>query len=233
MRFDPPLISASLIRRYKRFLADVRLGDGCELTVHCANPGRMDGCCEPNSPVLLSDSRNPKRKLRYTWELVHTGATWVGVNTMRTNGVVREAIEAGAIPELAGYPELRAEVKYGAHSRVDLLLSRGRARCYVEVKNVTLAEAGCALFPDAVTQRGLTHLCELSHRAAAGDRAVMFYLVNREDCDCFAPATHIDPAYAAGLVEAVAAGVEVLVYAARVRPEEIEVARSIRKIRLP
>jgi len=232
MRFDPPLIEATLIRRYKRFLADVRLTDGTELTVHCANPGRMDGCRELGSPVLLSDSRNPRRKLRYTWELVHTGATWVGVNTMRTNTVVREAIEAGAIAELTGYPELRAEVRYGERSRVDLLLTRGAARCYVEVKNVTLAEAGCALFPDAVTARGLTHLHELARRVAAGDRAVMFYLVNREDCDRFAPAAAIDPAYAAGLAEAVAAGVEVIVYAARVRPEGVEVAGVIREVAL-
>jgi len=232
MRFEPPLIEATLIRRYKRFLADVRLGDGTELTVHCANPGRMDGCREPGSPVLLSDSRNPKRKLRYTWELVQVGTTWVGLNTLRTNAIVREAIEAGAIAELTGYPELRSEVKYGEHSRVDFLLSRGEARCYVEVKNVTLAEGGCAMFPDAVTARGLTHLHELGHRVAAGDRAVMFYLVNREDCDRFAPAAAIDPGYAAGLKDAVAAGVEVLVYAARVRPEGIEVDHRIRTVRL-
>ncbi len=227
MRFDAPLIEATLLRRYKRFLADMRLQDGRELTVHCANPGRMDGCREPGSPCLLSDSRNPRRKLRYTWELVRTPATWVGVNTHRANAVAREAIEAGAIPELAGYPELRAEVAYGERSRVDLLLSRGETRCYVEVKNVTLAESGCALFPDAVRARGLTHLRELTRCVAAGHRGVMFYLVNREDCDHFSAAVHIDPAYAAGLREAVAAGVELLAYAARVRPEGIEIVRRI------
>ncbi|MGD2063899.1 MAG: DNA/RNA nuclease SfsA [Nitrospirota bacterium] len=232
MRFDEPLIPATLIRRYKRFLADVRLGDGGEVTVHCPNPGRMDGCREPGSRVLLSDSRNPRRKLRYTWELVWAGTTWVGVNTNRPNAVVRDAIEGGAIPELAGYGAVRGEVPYGAGSRVDLLLEDGARRCYVEVKNVTLAEGGVAMFPDAVTARGLTHLRELAARVAAGDRAVMVYLVNREDCHCFRPAAHIDPAYAAGLVEATAQGVEVLVYAARVQREEITVARRITAVDL-
>jgi len=232
MTFDPPLIEATLIRRYKRFLADVRLADGRELTVHCANPGRMDGCAEPGSRVLLSDSGNPKRKLRYSWELVWVGHTWVGVNTGRPNAVVREAITGGAIPELAGYPTLRSEVAYGAASRVDLLLEDGDRRCYVEVKNVTLAAAGVAMFPDAVTARGLTHLRELATRVAAGDRAVMVYLVNRGDCDRFRPAAHIDPAYAAGLREAGAAGVEVLVYAARVTPQGIDVDHRITAVDL-
>jgi len=232
MRFDPPLIAATLIRRYHRFLADVRLASGAVVTVHCPNPGRMAGCCTPGSPVRFADSGNPKRKLRFTWELVHTGITWVGVNTLRANAIVCEALAAGVIIELAGYPEVRPEVRYGAHSRVDFLLTRGSSRCYVEVKNVTLATAGCAMFPDAVTGRGLTHLHELAKRVAAGDRAVMVYLVNRDDCDRFAPAAHIDPAYAAGLAEAVAAGVEVVVYAARVRPARITVARRIRHVRV-
>ena len=232
MRFEDPLIPATLIRRYKRFLADVRLEDGHEMTAHCPNPGRMDGCQAPGSEVLLSDSHNPRRKLRYTWELVRVGTTWVGVNTNRPNAVVREAIAGGAIPELAGYPALRGEVAYGTNSRVDLLLEDGARRCYVEVKNVTLAEGGVAMFPDAVTARGLTHLRELAARVAAGDRASMVYLVNREDCHAFRPAAHIDPAYAAGLIEATAHGVEVLVYTARVQPEGITVARRITAIDL-
>jgi sugar fermentation stimulation protein A len=232
MHFDDPLIPATLIRRYKRFLADVRLADGREVTVHCPNPGRMDGCREPGSEVLLSDSHNPRRKLRYTWELVRAGTTWVGVNASRPNAVVREAIEGGTIAELADYRAVRSEVAYGANSRVDLLLEDGARRCYVEVKNVTLAEAGVAMFPDAVTARGLTHLRELAARVAAGDRAVMVYLVNREDCHAFRPAAHIDPAYAAGLAEATARGVEVLVYAARVCPEGITVARRITAVDL-
>jgi sugar fermentation stimulation protein A len=232
MRFADPLILATLIRRYQRFLADVRLADGREVTVHCPNPGRMDGCREPGSRVLLSDSHNPRRKLRYTWELVWAGTTWVGVNTHRPNAVMREAIEEGAIPELAGYPAVRSEVAYGARSRVDLLLEDGARRCYVEVKNVTLAEAGVAMFPDAVTARGLTHLRELAARVAAGDRAAMAYLVNREDCHAFRPAGHIDPSYAVGLREAAAQGVEVLVYGARVRPEGIAVTRRITTVDL-
>jgi sugar fermentation stimulation protein A len=232
MTFDPPLIPATLIRRYKRFLADVRLADGREITVHCANPGRMDGCRQPGSRVLLSDSGNAKRKLRYSWELVAAGNTWVGVNTGLPNALVREAIAGGAIPELAGYPTLRSEVAYGTASRVDLLLEDGDRRGYVEVKNVTLAAAGVAMFPDAVTARGLTHLRELAARVAAGDRAVMVYLVNRGDCDCFRPAAHIDPAYAAGLREAVAAGVEVLAYAARVTPQGIDVDHRITAVAL-
>ncbi|RMF84333.1 MAG: DNA/RNA nuclease SfsA [Nitrospirae bacterium] len=233
MRFDAPLIPATLVRRYKRFLADVTLEDGRTLTVHCANPGRMDGCAEPGSPVLLSDSRNPRRKLRYTWELTRTPTTWVGVNTQRTNAIAREGIESGVVAELAGYPVVRAEVRFGAASRVDLLLEGAGPPCLVEVKNVTLAEAGCALFPDAVTRRGRTHLEELARRAAAGDRAVMLYVVNREDCHRFAPAAHIDPAYAEAFARAVAGGVEVLVYAARVRPEGITLARRISEIRTP
>lgn len=232
MTFDRPLIQAILIRRYKRFLADVRLHDGREMTVHCPNPGRMDGCREPGSPVLLSDSRNAKRKLRYTWELVWTGTTWVGVNTNRTNRVVREGIEYGAIPELGGYPALRTEVPYGKRSRIDLLLEDGGRRCYVEVKNVTLADDGVAMFPDAVTKRGLVHLQELSARVMAGDRAVMVYLVNRQDCHGFRPAAHIDPDYAEELREATAAGVEALVYAARVGPEGIHVDHRIDDVRL-
>jgi sugar fermentation stimulation protein A len=227
MTFDQPLLPATLIRRYKRFLADVRLEDGRQLTVHCANSGSMAGCDTPDSAVLLSDSHNPKRKLRYTWELVRVGETWVGINTMRPNQVVEEGIVGGKIGTLAGYPTLRREVPYGDRSRVDLLLEDGDHRCFVEVKNVTLAEGHVALFPDAVTRRGLTHLRELGLRVTAGDRAAMVYLVNREDCTSFRAATHIDREYGHGLQMAAEAGVEVLVYGARVTPAGISLHRRI------
>ncbi len=213
MRFAEELLGGHLIQRYKRFLADVKLDSGEQITVHCANSGSMLGCDEPGSAVVLSRSTNLKRKLPFTWELVRVGTTWVGINTMRPNHIVEEGIRDGRVPELASYGSLRREVRYGANSRIDLLLSNGATeRCYVEVKNVTLAEGNLALFPDAVTARGTKHLAELSDMVAKGHRAVMFYLVNRQDCASMALAEIIDPVYAEALSLAMANGVEVLVY---------------------
>ena len=206
-----------MLRRYKRFLADVELDDGEVRTVHCANPGRLIGCQEPGSRVLLRDSENPKRKLRWTWHAIQVGRSWVGVDTSLPNHVVREGIEAGRVPELSGYDELETEVPYGENSRVDLLLRRGEERTWVEVKCTTMARGRVALFPDAVTARGLKHLGELSARVTAGERAVQLFLVARADVERFRPADDIDPAYAAALRTAARSGVEVLAYASRVR----------------
>lgn len=228
MRFSDPLIRGALISRYKRFLADVRLEGGAVVTAHCANSGSMLGCDEPGAEVWLSPAHNPNRRLGYTWELVRVGATLVGINTGRPNRLVEEAIGAGTITELAGYDALRREVRYGAHSRIDLLLEGvGRPICWVEVKNVTLRRGEAAAFPDAVTARGAKHLDELARRAQAGERAVMVYLIQREDCRFFTLAADIDPAYAKALAAARRAGVETLAYRCRLTPEAITVDRPL------
>jgi sugar fermentation stimulation protein A len=159
----PPLLPGRLVRRYQRFFADVVLEDGRAETVHCPNSGSMLGLCAVGAPVLVSDSGDPARKLRMTLERVRAGRAWVGVNTMLPNRIVREAVEAGRLPELAGYAEVRPEVKFGERSRIDLRLAGpDRPACWVEVKNVTLRAGRAARFPDAVTERGLKHLRELA-----------------------------------------------------------------------
>lgn len=227
MRFDRPTARGRLRRRYARFLADVELVDGRELTVHCPNPGSMLGLDSPGSEVLVSDSENEKRKLRWTLELVRPSRSWVCVNTARANQVVAEALAAGRIPALAERGAARAEVKYGEGSRADFLLEGPCGRTWVEVKSVTLARGRTARFPDSVTARGLKHLRELAGRVAAGDRAALLLLVARGDCRAFEPAEDIDPAWAAGLREAAAAGVEVLVHRARVGPGGLRLDRAL------
>ncbi len=232
MKFPDPLIRGSLIRRYKRFLADVELADGPKagevVTAHCANPGSMLSVNEPGSEVWLSPARNPERKLKFTWELIRVGRSLVGINTQLPNAIVAEAVEAGTFPELGGYPSLRREVKYGENSRIDLLLENdGGDKCYVEVKNVTmkrdLSKDAPAEFPDAVTTRGTKHLVELANMAGLGHRAVMFYLVQRQDAKSFAIAADIDPVYAEGLAAARKAGVEVLCYGCKLSKSEIRI----------
>jgi len=223
----PPLIFGTLIRRYKRFLADVELDDGTVLTAHCPNTGRMTTCAEPGWRVALSDSQNPKRKHRYTWELVHNEECWICVNTGRANGMAFEAVSNGIIPELAGYAEILREQKFG-NSRFDLLLQNGAKRCYVEVKNVTLlAEDGCYAFPDAVTERGRKHLIELIDVVKAGHRAAMLYVIPRSDGAAFRAAGEIDPAYADALQAAIAAGVEVYAWRADITPEGIRLCEAV------
>ncbi|NKB51377.1 MAG: DNA/RNA nuclease SfsA [Rhizobiaceae bacterium] len=227
MLFDPPLIEATLIQRYKRFLADVRLSDGTELTVHCPNPGAMLGLNEPGNRVWISDSQNPKRKLRYTLELMEVngpdGKTLVGINTMHPNKLAAEAINAGLIPELAGYEEMRKEVRYGENSRIDILLEHPQRRpCYVEIKNVhLLRQSGLHEFPDCKTARGAKHLNEMAAMVASGARAVMLYVIQREDGDRFALARDMDPQYVMAYENATANGVEALAIRCKVSTQQI------------
>jgi sugar fermentation stimulation protein A len=227
MNLPQPLYEATLIRRYKRFLADVRLPDGKTITVHCPNSGSMKGCAEPGSSVLISRSSNEKRKLPFTLELIRIQGHWVGINTMRPNSLVREAISLGLVPELSGYQDLRSEVRYGTNSRIDLLLSGPDGSCYVEVKNVTLLQGERALFPDAVTTRGQKHLRELMQVVQTGERGVIFFVVQREDAQTFGIADSIDPNYGKLLRMAVQNGVEALAYQADVSPQGICLAKRL------
>ncbi len=227
MKLPYPLYAGRLLRRYHRFLADVQLDDGTCVTVHCPNSGSMMGCALPGSRVLLSVSLNPKRKCAYTWELVWTANCWVGINTSLPNRLVREGIEAGTVAELQGYSSIRPEVKYGANSRIDLLLSGPAGACYVEVKNVTLVERGIALFPDSVTTRGQKHLRELMLMVKEGHRGVIFFVVQRADGNAVAPADVIDVEYGRLLREATASGVEALAYQAHVSPEEVRISHRV------
>ena len=231
MRFPEPLVSARLVKRYKRFLADVTLDDGTLLTAHCPNTGSMLGCQVPGSRVWLSRSDNPKRKYAYTWELVELdGGVLVGINTGRSNALVREAIESGVIGELGGYDEIRAEVRYGNEgSRADFLLTGDDADCYVEVKNVTAAvEDGVALFPDAVSVRGTKHLRELMGAVReSAKRAMLCFCVQRTDVHEVRPADAIDPEYGRTLREALDAGVEAVAYRAEMHPEAVILAERV------
>ncbi|PTW61667.1 sugar fermentation stimulation protein A [Breoghania corrubedonensis] len=225
----PPLVPGRLIKRYKRFLADIEFSDGSMITAHCANPGSMMGLAMPGSRVWLSVSDNPKRKLSHSWELVEVGGVLVGVSTARPNALVEEAILVGAIAELSGYATLRREVKYGKNSRVDILLEDPeRPTAYVEVKNVNLMrEPGLAEFPDAVTARGAKHLVELGDMVAAGHRAVMVYLVQYPGAERFALARDIDPAYGEAFDIARSRGVEAVAIVCEITQDEIRAARPI------
>ncbi len=229
MNFHAPIEPARLERRYKRFLADVTIADGRVVTAHCANPGAMLGLAELGMRIGLLPARNPKAKLAYSWELCHADGGWVGINTTRPNALADEALSEGRIAELAGYDQRRREVKYGQNSRIDLLLEGDRmAPCYVEVKNVHLMRAvGLAEFPDSVTARGAKHLDELAAVAGQGLRAVMLFVVQRNDCQRMTLARDIDPNYAAAMARAVAAGVEVLCYSCRVGDSGIAIDRRL------
>ena len=227
MKFPSPLIPAVLEQRYKRFLADVRLADGSVITVHCPNPGAMMGLQNPGIRCWISDSKNPKRKLRYTLEIVEadapTGKVLVGINTNLPNKLGVEAIEMGLIPQFEGYSSLRREVKYGENSRIDILLEEENRRpCYVEIKNVHLVrEAGLHEFPDCKTERGAKHLREMANMVRGGARAVMFYIIQREDGDRFSLAADMDSQYAEAFDEARQAGVEAVAVKCRVSTDEI------------
>ncbi len=214
MRFDPPLVHGTLIKRYKRFLADIQLSDGSTVVAHCPNPGSMKTCAEPGWGVLISPATNPSRKLKWTLEVIDASGTHIMVNTARPNRIVKEAIELDQIAELKGYQTIRTEVKYGENSRIDLLLENsGSPSCFVEIKNVTmLAEGRTAAFPDSVSKRAAKHMNELAAMAQEGHRAVVFFLVSRTNVDQIRPADEIDAAYGKALRAAIDMGVEVLAY---------------------
>ena len=251
MRFSTPLLPGRLIRRYKRFLADIELDDGQLITAHTANPGKMLGLTEPGSLVYVSRSDNPKRKLAHSWQLVRVGRYLVGVDPILSNRLVYEAIERGVISELCGYQSIRREVsvesgcgeqnegrrvvrrprgakeKQQPVSRIDLLLQKPGQSCFVEVKTASLRQGRMALFPDGVTKRGRRHLLALAARVQAGDRAVVCFVAQRGDVEAVGPADHIDPDYGATLRQVVAAGVEVIAYRAQVRRRGIRLDRSL------
>ncbi|ARE41459.1 Sugar/maltose fermentation stimulation protein [Rhodovulum sp. P5] len=230
MNFEVPLVRGRLTRRYNRFLADVTLDTGEEVVAHCPNPGAMLGLKDPGLPVWLEPNDDPRRKLRYGWRLVELeGGNWAGIDASLPNRVVREALEAGHIPELASYSGIRAEVKYGQRSRVDFLLTEpGLPQTYVEVKNVHLRRTDdWAEFPDSVTTRGARHMEELAAMVAAGHRSVLVYLVQRTDCRRFRLAGDIDPAYAKACREAHDAGVQILCHGTKIGTDGIDMADAI------
>ena len=230
MRIELPVIEGFLVKRYKRFLADVTLEDGSTITAHCPNPGSLLGCQPPGARVVLRDhgQTGGKRKLRYTLQTIEVEETWVNVDTGLANPLVGEAIEAGAIPELAWEMDLGArllrEVRVGERSRLDFVLEQPNGtRTLLEVKSTTLAVAGTALFPDAQTERGRRHLAELESAVRGGERALLLLCVGRSDVEAFAPADAIDPEWGKALRSAMKAGVEVLAYATRVHPDELHI----------
>ncbi len=231
MKFKNPLIHGHFIKRYKRFFADVKI-DNNVVVAHTANTGAMTSCLGENWPALLSYHDSPTRKLKYSFEMINNGITWIGVNTSITNSLAIEAIKNGVIKELQGYQNLKPEAKIG-QSRIDILLSNGDTEnlkdlCYVEVKNVTLRdEAGYCLFPDAITSRGLKHLHELIDLKKQNIRTVMLFIVQREDCHTFKIENEIDSKYSELLKLAIDFGVEVLVYACQLSPEEILINKKL------
>lgn len=219
MYLPSPLFEGRLLRRYKRFFTDIELTDGSQVTAHTPNTGSMKQCAIPGHRVLISASDNPKRKLRYTLELIEVNGRWIDTHTLRTNRVVEEGLRHGVIGELAGY-DVRAEYPFG-ESRIDFLLEKEDEKALVEVKNVTLCrDDTSAIFPDAVTLRGQKHLLELAAALKQGYRAVIFFLVQRSEATSFSPADEIDPDYGRLLRQVVAQGVEVLAYKTVVTPEE-------------
>lgn len=236
MQFSEPLERATLLRRYKRFLADVTLADGREVTVHCPNPGAMTGLAEPGTSVWVEPARDPKRKLQWSWRLTECAdGTLVAVDTGLANKVVAEALAEGRIPALAPWPRIRPEARYGTRHRVDFLLGDDGTGAtalpdfYLEVKSVTLMrDAGVAEFPDTRTERGARHMAALADMVAAGHRAAVLFLVGRGDCATMRPACDIDPAYARALAAALAAGVELLCHRADITPAGLRLGPALR-----
>jgi sugar fermentation stimulation protein A len=229
MKFEPPLKKATLIKRYKRFLADVTLADGTITTIHVANTGAMSGCAEPGDTVWYSTSTNAKRKYPLSWELTQTQADhYICVNTIRANALAEEAIKSGIVSELTGYNKIQREVKYGnENSRIDLMLSEGdKPDAFVEVKSATLLQESQGYFPDAVTVRGQKHLRELITIVESGRRAILLFAVLHTGITSVQAAAHIDPKYAAMLDQAKASGVEVLCYLAHITPHSIELSTT-------
>ena len=226
MQFKEKLVRGKLLRRYKRFLADVELEDGRVVTAHCTNSGSMKTCLEEGAQVCLTPVNDPKRKTRFTWEMIFINGGWLGINTSAPNLLAFEAIREGKIEKLKGYTSVKREVTFG-DSRFDIFAENDREKCFVEVKNVTMKAGDFARFPDAVTTRGRKHLETLMQVRQQGMRAVMLYVVQRTDVQKFGPARDIDPQYAVALERAVKAGVEVIPVQAAVSPERIEIVREL------
>jgi len=226
MKFESPLIPGKLIRRYKRFLADVQLEDGSIVVAHCTNSGSMISCIEEGARVYLSPAKDPKRKTRFTWEMIEINNSWVGINTSIPNQLVFEAVRDQEIPQLTGYTFVKREVKF-EDSRFDVYAENEHEKCFIEVKNVSMKVGDAALFPDAVTSRGRKHLETLVRVKEQGIRAVMVYVIQRMDVNSFGPARHIDPNYADALEKARNAGVEVIALQAKVSPEEIQIVGEL------
>ena len=228
MKFDPPLLPVKFVRRYKRFFADIELDSGELVVAHCPNTGSMKTCLEPGSPAWVSPSDNPKRKLKFTWEIAQVGTAKIYVNPVAANAVVVEGIERGVVTELSGYSELKREVKYGQNSRIDVVLSSGKKRCYVEVKNVTLDVGGQrTTFPDSVSVRATKHVEELIRVKQSGDRAVLLFCVSRSNAISVGPADDIDPVYGEALRRAAKQGVELLAYRVSITPKRVLLKKSI------
>ncbi len=226
MIFKEKLIAGKLIKRYKRFLADVELENGETVTAHCTNSGSMKTCLEEGAPVMLSPVNDPKRKTKFTWEMIFINNGWIGINTSVPNILAYEAVKNGTIEKLSGYTVVKREVKFG-DSRFDVFAENEKEKCFIEVKNVTMKQGEYALFPDAVTKRGLKHLNTLLEVKNAGMRAVMLYVVQRADVSIFAPAKQIDPDYAASLKNVFEKGVEIIPVQAEVSPHKIEITREL------
>jgi len=224
----PSLFQGSLIKRYKRFMVDVVLDTGESVTAHCPNSGSMQECCEPGRPVYLSYHDNPKRKLKYTWELIEMPSSLVGVNTLIPNRLVATSIATDVLAEFKHYDSIHREVNTPYGSRIDLMLAKNdQDRCFIEIKNCSLVKDGTAYFPDAKTARGLKHLVDLQALVSSGNRCVMFYLIQRMDARMFKPADHIDPEYGRELRNAVAHGVEIMVYDVNINLEQISLRRKV------
>lgn len=226
MIFETPLVHGTLIKRYKRFLSDIRLDDGSIVIAHCTNSGSMKTCIEEGAEVYLSPAKDPKRKTKFTWEMIKLNGQWVGINTSHPNLIAFEAVRDGAIEQLKGYKHVQREVKTG-NSRIDIMAQNDNETCFIEVKNVTMKDGQYARFPDAVTTRGKKHLDELMKLKQEGIRAVMLYVIQRSDVEVFAPAHEIDPDYADTLIKAYNTGVEIIPIRVKVSPQEIVVDKIL------
>ncbi len=226
MKFNQQLTHGRLIKRYKRFLADIKLDNGDVVTAHCTNSGSMKSCLEDNAEVYLSPVNDPNRKTKFTWEMIKINNDWVGINTGNPNKLAFEAVQNGDIEKLKGYTEIKREVKFG-DSRFDVMAKNEKETCFIEVKNVTYKEGEYALFPDAVTSRGKKHLETLVKAKQQGMRAVMLYIVQRTDVSIFASALEIDPEYSKTLKSAYEQGVEIIPVQVKVSPEKIEITKEL------
>jgi len=226
MIFENKLIHGCLIRRYKRFLADIKLDDGTTVLAHCTNSGTMKTCLEEGAEVYLSRASDPNRKTKFTWEMIKIDGSWIGVNTSIPNKLAFEALSNNSIFSLRGYTYIRREVKFG-NSRIDIFAENESEKCFVEVKNVTMKLGNYARFPDAKTDRGFKHLNELMEVRRQGMRAVMLYIIQRTDVEIFGPAWDIDPAYSDKLLEAFEHGVEIIPVMAHVSPDKIELGHVL------